>query len=305
MHNRQPKITFSPVLNEQYIVQHNQPKSNGNFVVQGMPSRDQYYLDVNNKTNLEDSYKKYINHDMYENQNNHNTTNKFEQINKLNWNIISILEHNMSGNYFVYNIGVIYFLSHLFIYSGGNTESLFQDIFTLNKMEIKGEMEILNIYLHKMQCINVKNIYYINSNKIKNITNKNTFIEHNIMNTDKPVHASNNVNLQMRNIYKNRINTIFDPFHLLKLQSTFLSVGIIEPIWNQSFDKIIELKKGQMITPYLYSKNKTHNYYEDEEIQLLEIEFHDNNIVMGFILNKEKNVGINYDKFNFYIENAF
>ena len=77
--------------------------------------------------------------------------------------------------------------------------------------------------------------------------------------------------------------------NLYNLQLMFLTVGIIEPIWENGFDEIVTddfrsmKKKESKKIKYMKSFSKTYGYYQNHFFTILEIQCKNNQIVMGII----------------------
>lgn len=135
-----------------------------------------------------------------------------------------------------------------------------------------------NNTINKSKFLDVKNVILV-SDKYE-INSKNNLTE---------IYAfSQNINLEVSkyNGYFNKIyhqypEVVIKPNSLYNSDMLLLNIGIMKPVWATNWTSITKSN--------MQSKGEIYNYYEDTDIQVLELQMTDNVLSFGFILAKNNN----------------
>jgi serine protease inhibitor len=309
---------------------------------QGMPLRSQYNSKKND-VDLEKAYNKYLDFNIFDDEQpesnlevsyfdpNGGSVFSFSDIGKTNlpkksepiflisncvtdysFFIYENLRNLMQDNSLIVSHSIVDILCSLYISGKANTESEIKNYLTLlDKDSVYSGCLELKKYITKSQCYDFKNILLIN----KKIPVNSDFIDYIsplttcfTINTTDPVREANKLNTYLNSQYNNIFGQIFRPDHMNNLDITCLTVGLLRTVWKTPFDKIIKAKfigKDISVKDMVYCSGKTHNYFEDDDFQVLEMKLYDDVLSMGFILPKKlshKLPQINLKDFEVYIE---
>jgi hypothetical protein len=214
-------------------------------------------------------------------------------------NIINLINENRV--FLPYNI--LIFINLLYISSTKDTETTLKNYFNFPGKDVlfKGFIQIQK-YISKSDYLNLNNFIFINNkyevntnfiNYIKNLANCYFINIDNYKNETKKINSMLNKN-------------IFNEGHIKNLNMILLTVGNFNSIWNSPFEIIQNnfYSKTKRIENMLYSKNKNCNYYEDDNMQLIELFMHDNLFVFGIILGSNTLPILNDQDFSKQIKNC-
>lgn len=219
--------------------------------------------------------------------------------NDFNWYMLENIRNLVSTNTFYSTYGIMNILSGLYIASKNDTETEIKNYLQLlDKSNISNGLDEINKYINKSECLDFKNIMLvdkrfklINSGKYKN------FVEIVQINSKNSNYEADNINNYLRNTYGNTLGNVIKPSNIVNMDIICLSVGLLRTVWKQPFDKVI---KSTFISPtntgtekinvdVMCSIGKTFDYYEDNDMQILENKLFDNILTMGIILPKKYN----------------
>ena len=233
-------------------------------------------------------------------------------IDKLNNNLFYYLFELINENIYIINgIGLFNLFASLYLASNGITEIELKKFFDFPKKDIlyDGLMKITQNFSPIDKIINIKNFMLIgndvpyNPNYYESIKDFCILLRLDISN---PIKESNKVNILVKKILGEDMKNPILAEYINNLQLMFLSMAVIHPVWSSSFDRIIKsmfygTSENKQIN-YLYSIGKSYGYFENNDHQLLEIICAGNNLVMGFLLHKNKLITyIDNIKLHFYI----
>lgn len=233
------------------------------------------------------------------------------QIEKFNSEMFYFLFEIYEDSYLVNGIGLFNLFSCLYFSSAGVTEVEFKKFFGFPKKEdlYKGLIKINKNLDSVKQMINFKNFLILGSEVPYNPNYCDTLRDFCIFlraDTDDPVTEAKKINDGIKKIVGFNIRNVITPENIEKLQLMLISTAIINPIWNNSFDKITTdvfygLKQNKQLG-YLHSIGKSFGYFEDNNHQLLEIKCAREEMTMGFLMfKKEINTNVDNTKLHFFI----
>jgi serine protease inhibitor len=129
-------------------------------------------------------------------------------------------------------------------------------------------------------------------NYVKNLGVIDTF------NPSKHIDETNRINYMVQNMSKGTITNLLDP-KIINNNSKIVLVSTIYfySKWKQPFSEFLtELRPFYSTAlrhiPSMVQQDVIHNYFEDNNYQIIEMDYNDNKLCMGFILPKTKS-GIN------------
>lgn len=228
-------------------------------------------------------------------------------INDFNWYLFDNITNLINKNFFFTSLGIMNLMSILYIASTGKSEIIFKNYFNYsNKQTILNGIMILNETINSSQCLDLQNYILVRNNIDININFKD-YIKNivsiiNIQNDNYKIETQ-----KINNFIKKKYGILGDIFkinHIKDLTITCLCLGILRTVWKVSFDKIIKLKFNNLhVKEFMYNKNKSYEYFENTNIQLIEIPFYDNVLSMGIILFKENSITLSMNDFTYYINN--
>jgi len=227
---------------------------------------------------------------------------------------------NYNSSYAVNAIGLYNIFAALYLSSDGLTEVELKQYFNFPKREhiYDGIINIIDDINSMENIINSKNLLIMGHNVPYDMHHYDNIKDFCILfrvNINKPSSEAARMNHIIKKLMLYDIRNPLIADNIANLQLMFLNLIVIKPIWEFPFDKII---KGKFISQdesvsditisYLYSVNKSFSYYEDNIIQLAEINCQNNSLSMGIILPKSDNFGsldgvIDESKLKFYISN--
>jgi hypothetical protein len=109
------------------------------------------------------------------------------------------------------------------------------------------------------------------------------------------------------NRFAYNMKNMVTPDNLDKMDVILLNSSVITPIWKQKFDyideRVFKSSHGDMRCEYMTSVGKTHGYYEDSKIQIVELCCAGDKLTMGIIIAKELEIPkLNEERIHFYIQ---
>lgn len=316
---------------------------NGNNIDKGMPMRSQYnpkkpiydsnkYLDFNLYDKKPSKQKVGYcddnnNYSSYADINNSMTsitqqvnpeyilTNSVEDIGS---KMFKIMFNSLPNNNFMLcSFGLYSLFSSLYLLSNGNTENETKKFFNLP------EKNIVNKSLYKLNnsislsksgnMINIKNFFVLGNNipcnleELKMIEQFCTIIQVNIKN---PVKEALKLTYLIDRLMGKQMRNPVTSTNIENLQIMLMTAVVIHPKWNNTFDRmgkgIFYGYEAERKQEYLISNGKVFPYFEDNEHQLIEINFDgagDNaQYAFGIILHKTNQITETNEKIHFYID---
>jgi serine protease inhibitor len=293
----------------------------------GMPVRGSFSLKRNSNTDLEDSFNRHLDFNIFDEDTKPvdlnlscydpkgssmfnftdtqveivNKTDPIDQmghvINDFNWFMYENMRM-LSSNPTFYNIfGLMSLMGAIYYASKGATSIELKNYFNFpDRDNMFDGIDSIKTYISKSECFDMKNIILINNrhnvNKeyVKYIDNIAECYKIDVLN---PVEESNKINSWLNKLFSNTPGVIMNVNHIEKLDVTLLNTGLLRTVWKQSFDRILLDKfrgnNSDRTVSMMIASNKTYDYYEDPEIQAIEFQMFDNVINMGIILPKNLN----------------
>lgn len=236
------------------------------------------------------------------------------EICKLNEKIINYIYDYVKGSEFLVNgYGLYKLFMSIYLSSTKITEIELQKFFNfVDKQQVIQGINDIDKQLHNISNMFITKNFMLIGNDVPYDNNFYKKIENTIMLIiSDPMMASmesKKINIIINKIMNTGSKHYVTSENLNKLQLMLLTTVNIHPIWNTRFDDYIEdifrsVGKDKNIT-YLHSMNKKYGYYENQTHKLLEINCNNNDLTMGFLLNKHDiNPNINHQTLKSYINN--
>ena len=210
------------------------------------------------------------------------------------------------NNFGLYNVFVPIYLG-----SKGNTEIELKNYFLYPKRNVlqEGILELHNImnkltYIKTDSCILLNDQLEFNPDYCSYISNITKIRAFDPTNSNQEVEKINNIISNTLGIsMKKSINNISLNNSLVNL----LNYTYIKPQWFHPFNKklvdiFIYRNKSQIKQEYMQCDNDLFGYFEDQNVQIIELKCEGINLVMGILLSKD-NFIIDDKQLNFYIRN--
>ena len=223
-------------------------------------------------------------------------------------NMIPIIDQSFVIN----SIGLYNIFGALYMASKGNTEVELKNYFSYPKRDTlyKGLAEMTDglesISKHiKFGC------YILFSNRFAYNTKFYDFIrvltDIKRVNSDNLENESMLINKLINRMMERPMKNMVTPDNLNKMDIILLNSSVITPIWKQKFDyvdeRVFKSSHGNMRCEYMTSVGKTHGYYEDSKIQIVELCCAGDKLTMGIIIAKELEIPkLNEERIHFYIQ---
>jgi serine protease inhibitor len=310
---------------------------------QGMPLRSQTNFRRNDETDLEESFNKRLDFSIFDEEQDTNTKGeisyfdpsngtdydfnnfgKEESTTKLNplqisANIMNdygfFINENFRGlmtdNNCIMVHSIVQILESLYLGSKGNSSNDLKNYLNFVDKETIYNGSTKNIdYIKRSQCYDFRNIILLD----KSVPINSRFIEYVsplvlcfTVNKGDAISESQKLNKYVNSMFNNVLGQLYKPEHIQNIDVSCLSVGIIRTIWKTQFDKVITgifNGKSHRPSPLMLSVGRTFPYYEDNNLQMIEMDLYDNSLTMGFILPKSigKLPKLNYKDYKIYSE---
>jgi serine protease inhibitor len=201
------------------------------------------------------------------------------------------------SSYIVNSYGMFSGFGALYLSSNGSTNTELKSHFGFQeKSTFKSAIMTLNDNLNSCRSIVVMDNYLISDNRIAckglNIKGLGLCIS---INHNDPIRESTKINSLINGI--SGVDQLMSDKTVSNIKISLINVCKIHPIWNVKPSSSITGKyKGKHVN-YIRFVGKMFGYFEDGENQILEIPCQDNNISVGFVLQKTSdNVPIDVDK---------
>ena len=217
------------------------------------------------------------------------------QIDRLNNNLFYFLYDLYNNSYVTNGLGLFTLFGMLYFCSTGITEIELKKMFDFPKKEelYDGLIQIQNLINNNNKIIDFKN-FLILGNDVpydpKYYETINFFCTLIRVDKSKPFTESKKLNEAVKKILNTEIKNAVTPENFDKLQLMFLTTCVIHPVWDNSFDEIINGKfysyEKENNVKYLHGISRSCGYFEDNNHQILEIKCLNNEITMGCILHK-------------------
>lgn len=233
-------------------------------------------------------------------------------IDRINNNSFYYLFDLLENQHYVINgFGLYNLFASLYLSSENRTDVELKKFFDFPKKDIlfKGLNNINKVFDNVLKTVTIKNFLIVGNDVPYNPNYYDTVKDFCILiraDISRPSQEANKINMLIKKITENNdIKTCITSENLINLQLMFLTVAIFHPVWETSFDNVVNgLFMKQIKTNFLISVGKSFGYFEDNNHQLLEIRCNNNEMTFGILLHKSEMVAdVDDIKLHYYISN--
>lgn len=223
-------------------------------------------------------------------------------------NMIPIIDESFVIN----SISLYNIFGALYIASKGNTEIELKNYFSYPKRdtlykgltEITDGLESINKHVRLGSYILFSNRFAYNT-KFYEFIQPLTDIKR--VDNNNPKNESDVINRLINRMMGGTMKNMVTPDNLYDMDIILLNSAVITPIWKQKVDyideKVFKSSCGNMRCEYITFVGKTHGYYEDSKIQIVELCCAGDKLTMGIIVAKEYEIPkLNDERIHFYIQ---
>lgn len=219
-----------------------------------------------------------------------------KSLNKFGKKILDVFKRQ--NDYCVSVLGLNLIFCILYIMSNGVSEQELKTFLNVPDKELTKNFVFMILNAMKNNdSVRIKNFLFF-SNDIpfnnKGLELLNSLLHGIQINTNDDLNVQANKLAKFINInMKHEMRNVIVPDNLSNLQSMLLTCAVINPSWIIPFNGIVKNKFNGNICNFLYAKDMIYPYYEDNDIQMIELPFGNSNnrlnCVFGMILPKAGN----------------
>jgi len=219
-------------------------------------------------------------------------------ITNLNDTLFNYMYQMLDKSFIINGFGLCNLFGSLYLLSSGTSEIELKTFFEFSKKDmVYAGLKKLNVNSNILRMKNfmiIGNDVSYNPNYFNNIKDFCMLLRPDITKVEE---ESQKINFIIKKLMNDDMRNPITSDNLYNTQLMLLNTTVFHPIWQNPFDKIIKENNRD----FLYSANKSFEYFEDSNTQLLEVKCIDK-LVFGIIIKKDNSdPEIDENKLKFFI----